>query len=322
MVQFQHYRWPRGIGKLLALYDIMKHVVSISLGSSTRDKQVMITLAGEPVLIERIGTDGDVARATQLYRELDGRVDAFGVGGFDLGLTVAGRYYPIYSVRKIVADVCRTPLVDGSGLRQTLERRVAQFIEQTLGAEVHPKRVLIPSAVDRYDLALSFAEAGYDLLFGDLGFALGLPIPLRSLRSLHMLARILLPVLLRLPFEWLYPTGEKQETIQPKFPQWYAWATVIAGDCLYIKRHMPERLDSKVIVTNTTTEGDVETFRQRGVRYLVTSTPRIEGRSFGTNVMEAALVAVANRGRPLTRPELEEMIRQLRLEPDIQRLNP
>ncbi len=300
----------------------MKHVVSISLGSSTRDKRVTVTLGGEEVQIERIGTDGDAERAAQLYREMDGRVDAFGVGGFDLGLTVAGRYYPIYSVQKIVAGVRRTPMVDGSGLRQILERRIAQFVERTIGPQVNPKRVLIPAAVDRYDLALSFAEAHYDLLFGDLGFALGLPIPLRSLRSLHLLARILLPILLRMPFEWLYPTGEKQETIKPKFPQWYGWATVVAGDCLYIKRHMPERLDGKIIVTNTTTEADVETFRQRGIRYLVTSTPRIEGRSFGTNVMEAALVAVAGKGRPLTLPELEEMIRQLGLEPTIQPLNP
>ncbi|RME39069.1 MAG: hypothetical protein D6793_01705 [Thermoflexia bacterium] len=111
-------------------------------------------------------------------------MDAFGIGGFDLGLTVAGRYYPIYSVRKIVAGVCRTPMVDGSGLRQILEHRIAQYVEQTIGPEVHPKRVLIPAAVDRYGLALSFAEAGYDLLFGDLGFGLGLPIPLRSLPSI------------------------------------------------------------------------------------------------------------------------------------------
>lgn len=299
----------------------MKRVVSISLGSSTRDKQVTITLAGETVQIERIGTNGDAQRAARLYQELDGQVDAFGIGGFDLGLTVAGRYYPIYSVRRIVSGVRRTPMVDGSGLRQTLERRIAQFMEEAIGSEIGPRRVLIPAAVDRYDLALSFAEAGYEMIFGDLGFALGIPIPLRSLRSLHLLARILLPIMLRLPFEWLYPTGEKQEKIEPKFPQWYQWATVIAGDCLYIKRHMPERLDRKIIVTNTTTEADVETFRQRGVRYLVTSTPRIEGRSFGTNVMEAVLVAVAGKGRSLTRPELEEMIRQLGMEPTIQLLN-
>lgn len=298
----------------------MKHVVSISLGSSTRDKRVTITLGGETILVERIGTDGDARRAAQLYRELDGKVDAFGVGGTDLGFTVAGRFYPLRSAWALVAGVSRTPVVDGAGIRQIIEGRIAQFVEQTIGPEIQPKRVLIPSAVDRYDLALSFSETGYEMIVGDLGFALGVPIPVRSMRTLRILARLLLPVMLQLPLEWLYPTGKKQEEVVPRFPHWYAWATVIAGDCLFIRRHMPERMDGKVIVTNTTTETDVAAFRERGVRYLVTSTPRVEGRSFGTNVLEAVLVALAGKGRPLTRPELEAMLADLGLGPQVQRL--
>ncbi|HHS97273.1 MAG TPA: quinate 5-dehydrogenase, partial [Chloroflexi bacterium] len=49
----------------------MKRAVSISLGSSTRDKRVALTLLGEEITLERIGTDGDVQRAIQLYNELD-----------------------------------------------------------------------------------------------------------------------------------------------------------------------------------------------------------------------------------------------------------
>lgn len=299
----------------------MKRAVSISLGSVTRDKKVTIRLLGEEIILERIGTDGDIKEAIRLYNELDGQVDAFGVGGIDLGLTVAGRHYPLYEAQKLVAGVRHTPVVDGGGLKQTLERKIAQFIEREIGDEIQPKRVLITAGVDRYGSAMSFDEAGYEMLFGDLGFALGIPVPIRSLRQLRTLARILLPIVGHLPLDFLYPTGEKQEKNVPKFGTWYAWASVIAGDCLYIKRHMPERLDSKVIVTNTTTTADVEAFRQRGAHYLVTSTPRLEGRSFGTNVMEAALVAVAGKGRSLTTAELQHMLEQLDLKPTLQRLD-
>jgi hypothetical protein len=299
----------------------MKRAVSVSLGSVTRDKKVTITLFGEEVTIERIGTDGDVEKAIQLYNDMDGKVDAFGVGGIDLGLNVAGRYYPLYDAQKLVAGVKQTPVVDGGGLKLTLERRIAQFIEQEIGDEVQPKRVLITAGVDRYGSAVSFDEMGYEIIFGDLGFALGIPIPIHSLRGLRFLARIIAPIAGRLPLEFLYPTGEKQEEIVPKFGNWYNWATVLSGDCLYIKRHMPERLDGKVVATNTTTPTDVKAFRQRGVRYLVTSTPRLEGRSFGTNMMEAALVAVAQKGRPLTTDELEDMLERLGLKPTIQPLD-
>lgn len=299
----------------------MKRAISISLGSRTRDKKVSITLLGEEITIERIGTDGDVEKAIQLYNEMDGNVDAFGVGGIDLGLTVAGRYYPLYDAQQLVAGVRQTPVVDGGGLKITLERGIAQFIEQEIGDEIQPKRVLITSGVDRYGSALSFDEAGYDMIVGDLGFALGIPIPIRSLRGLHVVARIVAPLAGRLPLEFLYPTGEKQEQIVPKYGKWYNWATVVSGDCLYIKHHMPDRLDGKVIATNTTTPADVEAFHERGVRYLVTSTPRLEGRSFGTNMMEAALVAIAGKGRPLTTDELDEMLKRLGLKPTLQRLD-
>ena len=70
----------------------MKRAVSISLGSSKRNKAVEVTLLGESVRIERIGTDGSMEKAAQIYRELDGQVDAFGVGGADLGAMVADKW--------------------------------------------------------------------------------------------------------------------------------------------------------------------------------------------------------------------------------------
>jgi hypothetical protein len=298
----------------------MKRAVSISIGSSKRDKAVEISLLGVKVSIERIGTDGDMAKAAQLYRDLDGKVDAFGVGGADLGLMVDTKWYPLYSVLPLVRDVKKTPVVDGAGLKTTLERRSAQVLEEKIGDKIQPKRCLMTGGADRWGMSVSFIEAGYECVFGDLMFALGIPIPLRTLGALKRLAAVLMPIAGRLPFEWVYPIGEKQEKRIPKYTQWYAWASVIAGDCHYIKRHMPDRLEGKVICTNTTTPDDVKAFRAAGVSYLLTTTPVLEGRSFGTNMMEAALVAVAGKGRPLTREELTAMIAELKLVPQLQTL--
>ncbi|OGO33367.1 MAG: quinate 5-dehydrogenase [Chloroflexi bacterium RBG_16_54_18] len=301
----------------------MKRAVSISIGSSTRDKAVVVNLLGEQISIERIGTDGDMEKAAQLYRELDGKVEAFGVGGADLGLMVDKKWYPLHSVKPMVRFVERTPVVDGAGLKNTLENQLAPFMDRHFGEylEEKGKKALITSGADRWGMAASFANAGYECVFGDLMFALGIGIPLRSLSSLKILASLLIPVVSRLPFEWVYPTGEKQETRVPKWEKYYAWATVIAGDCHFIKRHMPERLDGKAIATNTTTPEDVELFRKAGIKYLVTSTPVLEGRSFGTNMMEAALVAAAGKNRILTHEELSELLQTLGFEPQLQKLN-
>jgi hypothetical protein len=299
----------------------MKRAVSISIGSSKRDKAVEVELLGEKVCIERIGTDGDMEKAAELYRDLDGKVDAFGVGGADLGLRVDQKWYPLYSVQPMVRFIKQTPVVDGAGLKNTLENQLAPFIESHIGNYITAKKALIMVGADRWGMTTSFVGAGYECIFGDLMFGLGLPFPLRSVGGLKTLAAVMMPVVGRFPFAWLYPTGEKQEHRTPKFTDHYDWATVIAGDCHYIKRYMPDRLDGKVIATNTTTPDDVEAFRGAGVKYLVTSTPVLEGRSFGTNMMEAALVAVAGKGRVLTDQELARLLGQLGFEPQLQELN-
>ncbi len=301
----------------------MKRAVGISIGSSKRDKAVEVTLLGEQVSIERIGTDGDMEAAALKYKELDGKVDAFGVGGADLGLMVDDKWYPLYSVRPMVRYVKQTPLVDGVGLKNTLENRSAAFLRTTIGdyVESQGKKAFVVSGADRWGMSTSFLGAGYECVFGDIMFGLGISIPLHTAGQLKTLAGILLPVAGHLPFAWVYPTGEKQEERIPKFQSYYHWATVVAGDCHYIKRHMPDDMKGKVIVTNTTTPEDVALFRQCGVKYLVTTTPVLDGRSFGTNMMEAALVAVSGKGRPLTRDEYSELLAKLKFELQLQRLN-
>jgi hypothetical protein len=301
----------------------MKRAVSISIGSSKRNKAVTVNLLGEQISIERIGTDGDMEAAALKYKELDGKVDAFGVGGADLGLMVDDKWYRLYSVEKMVRFIKLTPVVDGTGLKNTLERKAAPFVEARLGDYIQKmggKKVFVMTGADRWGLAHGFVEAGYETVFGDFMFSLGLNIPLHTEQQLKSLARFVMPLAGRLPFEWVYPTGEKQEERKPKYPKWFKWGTVIAGDCHYVKRHMPDHLAGKIIATNTTTPVDVDLFRQAGVKYLVTSTPVFDGRSFGTNMLEAALVAVAGKGRKLTNDEINQLIDQLGLEPQLQEL--
>ena len=301
----------------------MKRAVSISIGSSKRDKAVQVTLLGQKVSIERIGTDGDMEAAALKYKELDGKVDAFGVGGADLGALVDGKFYPFHSVKPMVRFVEKTPLVDGGGLKNTLENKAPAFLDAKIGKyiEQRGRKVFVTLGVDRWGLSKTFVEAGYEVVFGDLMFALGVPIAIKSLGGLRTLAKIMIPIVTRFPFEWLYPTGEKQDERTPKWEQYYRWATVVAGDCLYVKRHMPDDMEGKVVVTNTTTPEDVALFKRCGVKYLVTTTPVLDGRSFGTNMMEAALVAISGKERPLSWDEYSELLEQLKFEPQLQELN-
>lgn len=273
----------------------MKKVVSISLGSSARNHCVKTEILGHSFSIERIGTDGDKHKAIALIRSLDGTVDAFGMGGTDLYIYAGNRRYTFRESLEIAQAARITPIVDGSGLKNTLERRVVDFIHTKKVMDLVGKKALMVCAVDRFGMAEALTAAGCDMTYGDLIFALGLPIPIKSLRTLDRLARVLAPVLTQLPIHILYPTGSQQELIRPKYERFYQSADIIAGDFHFIKKHLPDKLIGATILTNTVTTEDVAMLQTRGIRRLITTTPKFEGRSFGTNVMEGVLVALAQK---------------------------
>ncbi|MCP4167185.1 MAG: quinate 5-dehydrogenase [Chloroflexi bacterium] len=299
----------------------MKKAVSISLGSSVRDKQVILMLNGEPIQVERIGTDGDEKRARALFAEYDGTVDVLGMGGVELDVRLGERSYKLSSGYNLVQDVRQTPVVNGAGLKHTLERRVFELAAPALGGMPHYKNAFMIMGVDRYGLAEAFTEVSDQVVFGDLMFALGIPIPIPGLSKLNTVGRILLPVLRHLPISMIYPTGEKQHETEPKYEKYWHQADAIGGDFLYCSKHMVDDLSGKTIVTNTTTEADIELLKARNLRWLITTTPRFEGRSFGTNVLEAALTAYAGKGRPLSDGELNVLIDELDLKPSVMRLD-
>lgn len=299
----------------------MKHIVSLSLGSSRRDKSVVESLLGEEFRIERIGVDGDMAAYTKKLIELDGHVDVFGLGGTDLYVYAGSKRYTFKDIKRMVEPVRRTPIVDGSGLKNTLERETVTHLTENGIVDFKSKKTLIVSAVDRFGMAESVAACGGEVLYGDLIFGIGIDVPIRSFGALKAFANAVLPVIVNLPFQWFYPTGEKQNVVEPKWGQHYAWADIIAGDFLLIRRHMPDDLSGKTILTNTTTAEDVEELRKRGVSMLITTTPEFEGRTFGTNVMEAVLVALSGKQASELKPEdYLERLKALGWKPRVQRL--
>ncbi|MDR7550117.1 MAG: quinate 5-dehydrogenase [Armatimonadota bacterium] len=301
--------------------DRPRHVVSISLGSSARDKRVETELLGQRIIIERIGTDGDYQRFCRRLREVDGRVDAIGIGGINLTLAAGRRRYYIRDAVRATAGL-RTPVVDGSGVKEGWERHVIlHVLPREMGAPLRGRRVLLTSSVDRFGMAEAFVEGGADVVFGDLMFALGIPVGLRGLTTVKVLGALLLPIFTRLPFSWLYPTGERQAQITPRFGRAYGWAEVVAGDFHFIRRHLPDDLSGKTILTNTITPEDLALLRQRRLSLLLTTTPEMDGRSFATNVLQAALVALSGRSPgDLTPADYLDLMRRAGFAPRVERL--
>jgi hypothetical protein len=297
----------------------MKRVVSVSLGSSSRDHRAEATLLGERFDISRVGTDGKLDVAIGMVHELDGKVDAIGLGGIDVYLYAGRHRYALRDGLRLLEAAKITPIVDGSGLKNTLEREAVRFMQDELSIDLRGKHVLMVSALDRFGMAQALVDAGADVLFGDFIFALDKDMPVRGLHEFEALAEKYLPDACKLPFQFFYPTGKKQEKPpEPKYPRYYEEAEIIAGDFHFMRQFMPERLDGKIVLTNTVTERDVNDLGARGVKTLITTTPELAGRSFGTNVLEAALLALlGKKWSDVEAADYERLLLELGLRPRV-----
>lgn len=300
----------------------MKKVLSISIGSSSRDHTTEAEFMGQHFWLSRRGTDGDMERAVQMYREYDGKVDAFGVGGCEFYLQVGGRRYYFREIKRIRQAVKISKIGDGNGLKHILEPLAIPALREH-GIDLRGKKALKTCAVDRYGLAKALVDAGCEMTFGDLMFALDVPLPLHSLRTIYILAAVLLPIITRLPYKWFYPTGKEQDKPpSKKYSRFYEDAEIIAGDFMQIWSHLPDDLSGKIIITNTTTPRNVEELQRRNLHILVTTTPRLGGRSFGTNVMEAVCRCLIDKpDDQITEADFRDLIERIPLKPQVHVLN-
>jgi hypothetical protein len=298
--------------------------VSVSLGSSSRDHRAEVDLLGQRFDITRVGMNGSIDRALAKLRALDGTVDAIGLGGIDVYLYAGTQRYALRDGLRLLEAVKTTPVVDGSGLKNTLEREAVGYLTHELGMNLAGKRVLMVSALDRFGMAQALVAAGADVIFGDFIFALDLDKPVHGLAEFEEMARKYLPDACKLPFQFFYPTGKKQDRPpQPKYPEYYDDAEIIAGDFHFMRQFMPERMDGKMVLTNTLTARDIEELRARGVTSLVTTTPDFGGRSFGTNVVEAALIALLGKAwSDVTDDDYARLLAELQLRPRVIDLQP
>lgn len=293
----------------------MKKVVSISLGSAKRNHKAIDIFMGERIEVERIGTDGDYQKAIKLIQELDGKVDAIGLGGIDLYLYIGSKRHTIRDASRLANNAAITPIVDGSGLKNTLERQVINQLVD-LGIEIRNQKVLVVSGVDRFGMVESLIKHGAKVTFGDLIFGLGIPIPITSLKVFQRIAKIIVPIICQVPFKMLYPIGKEQEKIYKKYSRYYHEADIVAGDFHFIKKFLPDDMRGKTIITNTITDDDVIMLRKIGAKTLITTTPEIQGRSFGTNVMEALIIALSNKNK-LSEDDYNQILKQLNFRPRI-----
>lgn len=300
-----------------------KRIISLSLGSSLRDMGVEALFGGHTFHIERIGTDGsldDLMKGIEKYSKTS---DIITLGGMDLNLVFTKRKYMFKDAARLVKTYQNVHIVDGERYKEWMEPLFFKKVFE-LGILPQKAKILFPLAANRIPLIKSMMDSGYDnFVFGDLIFDIGFPpVKIKKLGTYEAIGYFAGPIITKLPFSWIYPTGAIQEHHKVKKPELFKEADIIAGDYHNIHIHLPEDLGNKTIITNTITTADTDILKKRGLKYLVTLSPSFKGRTFGSNVMDGVITCyLAEKGQVTDKGAYINAADTLCIKPEIRRLN-
>lgn len=273
----------------------MKKVLNISLGSSYRDYDFVLSLFGETIHVTRFGTNGDVRHARELARQMDGQVDAIALPlptSYPVG-TAVYRHKPAQQIAK---EISRTPVHDGTLLASNLEQKNIVALARQDESLFVGKKVLMMSGIVHEGLSRALMGFAESVQFGDPVFQLRLNRPLSTFDQLANYARYAMPLLNRADYDRLYPVGLHDERLS-RGADLFAAADVIAGSSAYLRRFAPDDLRGKMIVTDWLLPSEIEQLKDAGVTRLVTFTQPLstEQPFVGTDVLEAILAAASGK---------------------------
>ncbi len=272
----------------------MKKVLVIHLNDFEYDEDV--TFLGQDLQLLHRGSGGDPDRIRALLTEFDGTVDAIGLDGMPSELRLGGTKRPHELTATLHAAALSTPLVDGGGVRPGLERWGVILADRAQPGIFAQKRVLMTPGLNHSGLAQALERRGSAIHYADPVIYFGLPaVPgVGGKTTLAQTAARTLDQLHDAPFRRIHP--QVGEPGQPRSPQPFAWADVIAGEIGAIRRYAPTELKGKTVVVERANDEDLADLQGRGVAIAVTIMPSLNadddlGR-WSAAAVEAVLVAL------------------------------
>ena len=254
----------------------MKKILVLHLGDN--DETTAASFLGQAIEIQRLGTGGDPDRAGALIAQYDNKFDAIALEGFasHLKLGAESRVHPIGSALK--AATAHTPLVDGSGVRDGLERWAVMLADRAQPGIFSEKVILMTPGLNHAGLIDELNKHSRTIRYADPFVFFNLPdFPLvGSKQTLERAAGLTLDRLHDAPFRRLHPLAGTPNAHRPESP--FHSADILAGDIGAIRRYAPALLERKTIVVEYATAEDLEDLRERGVSIVVTLMPSLDGK--------------------------------------------
>lgn len=296
---------------------IMKHVVSISLGSSSQDFDFITDFLGEKLHVHRIGTNGSTAAAVKLIKQWDKKAAAIGLGVLKDTYKVGSRRFIEKDSMRLKAVATQVPVTTGGRLGDIFQEWAVRHAQTHLGSFFNNARVLFFSGMADYKLALALGEFTSNLRFADPLLQLGVPKLLSTLDALNLYATGAHYVK-----DWTLPSamasGPVREWTRFVLRKAMQKASVVVAPVHELDEFGLEELGGKTVITATVNEERIVQMGEKGVATIIDGSPVMHGHVLGANLLDAMIMAATGkRSNDILEDDYLEIITGLQSEPRI-----
>lgn len=295
----------------------MKKVVSVSLGSSTKDYEFKTRFLGKDFHVRRVGADGDEGKAWELLRRYQSEADAIGLGMLRDHYDIGSRWEVHADTDRLLKVVTRVPATTGADLRRMLQVRAVRHVQRKFGHYFNNNLVLFLSGLVNYDMAQAMGDYTPNLKFADAVLETGAPAVLTSLDQLEIYARgahFASPVI---PTRGLSKIPGVTRLKRGIVSKEMAKCHVIVGTFDDIAAFgSPDNLDGKTLITSAIDDDRLDYFKDCNANLVVDVSPNLFERVVGLNTIQAMiLAAMETTSEELSDHDLEEIVEELKIEP-------
>ena len=272
----------------------MKHVVSISLGSSQQDFEFTTEFLGTRLRVQRIGTNGSTATAIKLIKQWDKKAAAIGLGVLKDSYKVGSQRFIDKDSARLKAVATRVPVTTGGRLGDILQEWAVRHAQTQLGNYFNNARTLFFSGLTDYKLALALSEHTTNLQFADPVLQLGVPKLLGSLDALHLYSNGAHYVK-----DWTLPaaiaSGPVKEWSRFVLRKAMQKATVLVAPAHELDHYGLEELAGKTLITAAVNDERMALLRDKGVSTVIDGAPLMHGHVIAAHLLDAMILAATGK---------------------------
>ncbi len=276
----------------------MKRIIQISLGSSLDDNEFDTRFLEQNFKVQRFGTDGDIALASELMLQWNKKADAIALGS----IGAAGEKKDLAKLLELGSKL-QTPVTSGRTLRKVGHEWSLRHIQFKFGNNYfNNARVFFFSGVESRSIARVMAEYTANLKFADPLLDSGVPKFINNLKDLDLYAKRLRSALHWIPGKGLFASSEPVRSMtdylmRQAIEKSHILVVPHSDFFKYLDPYTVEDLHRKTVITSTAHDDRIDYLKDKGVSVIIDTTPKLLKSVVGVSVLEALLMLAVDIGQ-------------------------